>query len=92
MVDLLAAVAATWGTLMAISPFLQIRRILIRRSAADVSLGYMSVLQVGFALWVAYGVALGNLALIVPNSVAFLVGLTTIVLAWNYRAGPPQVD
>jgi hypothetical protein len=31
------------------------------------------VLQVGFGLWVAYGVALGNFALIVPNTLALLI-------------------
>lgn len=87
MVNLLAVSAAIWGTLMAISPFLQIRRILIRRSAADVSLGYLAVLQVGFALWVAYGISIGNAALIVPNTVAFLVGVATMLLAWRFRAG-----
>lgn len=88
MVNLLAVSAAIWGTLMAISPFLQIRRILVRRSAADVSIGYLGVLQVGFGLWIAYGLSIGNLALIVPNTVAFLVGVATILLAWRFRAGP----
>ena len=41
-----------------------------RRSSADVSIAYLSVLQIGFALWIAYGIALGSIPLIVPNSVA----------------------
>jgi hypothetical protein len=32
------------------------------------------VLLGGFALWLAYGAAIPNLALIVPNAVAFGVG------------------
>lgn len=85
MSDALGVLAASWGVLMAISPALQIRRILERRSAADVSIAYLAVLEVGFLLWIGYGVALGNVALIVPNSVASSVGLLTIIVALRYR-------
>lgn len=86
MTDALGFIAACWGVMMALSPALQIRRMLERRSSADLSLSYLSVLQVGFILWVAYGVALGNAAIFVPNSVAFLVGVATILIALRYRA------
>jgi MtN3 and saliva related transmembrane protein len=85
MVDFLAIAAALWGILMAVSPLLQIRRIVIRRSAADVSLGYLAVLQVGFGLWVAYGLALQNPVLVVPNTLAALTGAATLLVAWRYR-------
>lgn len=87
MTDVLAVSAAFWGVMMAISPILQIRRMLERRSSADVSLGYLGVLLVGFVLWAGYGLALRNLALIVPNSVALMVGIATVVVAWRYRSG-----
>jgi uncharacterized protein with PQ loop repeat len=85
MTDTLAVLAAGWGIVMAISPMLQIRRMLSRRSSADVSVAYLAVLQIGFVLWIAYGFSLGNAALIVPNSVALLVGVATIVVARRYR-------
>jgi uncharacterized protein with PQ loop repeat len=77
----LAAVAATWGVLMGLSPVLQIRRMLQRRSSKDVSIGYFMILMVGFVLWLSYGIAAGNLAIIVPNAVARLIGGSTIVVA-----------
>ena len=83
----LAVSAATWAVLMAIGPLLQIRAILRRRSSDGISIGYFLVLLVGFALWIAYGTASENLALVVPNTVAFLVALGTIVVAVRYR--PP---
>jgi MtN3 and saliva related transmembrane protein len=86
--DALAVIAASWGVLMAASPILQIRRMVERRSSDDLSLSYFSVLMVGFTVWAAYGISLGNLAIIVPNSVAFLIGLATIVIALRYRSGP----
>ena len=92
MTDALGVMAATWGVLMALSPSLQIRRILERRSSRDISIAYLAVLQVGFTLWVGYGLALGNAAIVVPNSVAFLVGVATLVdraaLPRRARPGP----
>ncbi len=36
-------------------------------------------------LWIGYGLALGNAAIFVANSVAFLVGVATILIALRYR-------
>ena len=84
----LAVAASAWGVLMAVAPLLQVRRMLARHSSDDVSVGYLAVLLPGFALWVAYGIASGDLALVVPNVVAFLVGAATVVVAVRLGAGP----
>lgn len=91
-VDVLAAVAGAWGVLMAVSPALQIRRMLRTRSAEDVSLGYFGILLPGFALWVAYGIARGDLALVVPNFVALAVTLTTVGVAVRLRTAAVDAD
>lgn len=85
MSDTLAVLAAGWGILMGISPILQIRRMVERRSSADVSMGYLMVLLVGFVLWTAYGVSILNVAVIVPNVVALVVGVSTVLVARRYR-------
>lgn len=85
MTTALAIAAATWGVAMAASPLLQIRRIFQRGSSRDVSLSAYGVLLVGFVLWIAYGVALRNAALIVPNSVALAVAVTAVVVVLRYR-------
>jgi MtN3 and saliva related transmembrane protein len=85
MITVLGVAAAVWGLVMAISPILQIRRMVARRSSDDVSLGYYVLLVPGFALWIAYGVSRADLALIVPNSVALVVGTTTVVIAQVLR-------
>ena len=82
---LLALAASTWGIAMALSPVLQIRTMVARRSSRGISLAYLAVLNVGFALWFAYGVALGNVALVVPNTIAFLVGCVTLAVAVRLR-------
>jgi MtN3 and saliva related transmembrane protein len=81
----LAVAAAAWGVLMGVSPVLQIRRMLRQRSSRDVSVGYFSILLVGFLLWIGYGIASRNLALIVPNTVALLIGVSTIAIALRLR-------
>jgi MtN3 and saliva related transmembrane protein len=81
----LAFSAATWGIAMAVSPVLQIRKILHHRSSHGVSVGYMTVLFIGFLLWLAYGIALGNWAMIVPNIVAAIVIVATMAVTVHYR-------
>lgn len=83
----LAVAAATWGVLMGVSPVLQIRRMLRQRSSRDVSIGYFTVLLVGFLLWLCYGAASHNLALILPNSIALLIGASTVAVALQLGRG-----
>lgn len=90
MVEQLGIIAATWAAVMALSPILQIRRMSMRRSSADISLAYLAVLEIGFCLWVAYGASLGSLVLVVPNVMAAVVGAATIVVAARYRRSVPR--
>jgi uncharacterized protein with PQ loop repeat len=85
MVTTLAFAAATWGIAMAMSPLLQIRAVVASRTAVGVSIAYQAVLLVGFVLWLAYGIADDNLALIVPNAVAAVVSVATILVIRHYR-------
>ncbi|MDF2993542.1 MAG: hypothetical protein K0S37_4056 [Microbacterium sp.] len=85
MTEVLAVLAAAWAVLMGLAPLLQIRRMVKRGSADDVSVGYLGVLVPGFALWIAYGLSSANMALIVPNVVALLVAALAIVVAVRLR-------
>jgi hypothetical protein len=81
----LAICASAWGVAMALSPLLQVRAIVSTGSSRGVSAGYQAVLLVGFALWLAYAVAIGNTALLVPNAIALVVCVTTIAVVRRYR-------
>lgn len=72
---------------MGLAPILQIRRMLESRSSRDVSLGFLAVYAVGFLFWLAYGVSLGNPAIVVPNVVS--LGDGTAALAVAIRFHPP---
>jgi len=47
--------------------------------------GYFAILLIGFLLWIAYGAAAGIAALVIPNSVALLVGVAVIIVALRLR-------
>jgi MtN3 and saliva related transmembrane protein len=81
----LAFAAAAWAIAMALGPVLQIRRIVDQRSSRGVSITFFVVLLIGFALWLAYGIAAANVALVVPNAVAGIVMAVTIAVAIRYR-------
>jgi MtN3 and saliva related transmembrane protein len=82
---LLAVAASSWGIAMALAPILQIRHMLATRSSGGISIGYLAVLLVGFVLWFAYGIALQNIAIVVPNTIAFVVCSATIAIALQFR-------
>ena len=81
----LAFVASSYGVVMAIAPLLQIRSILRHQSSHGVSVGYQGVLLVGFLLWLSYGLASDNWAIIVPNVVAAVVSAVTVVVTRRFR-------
>lgn len=81
----LGVAAATFGVAMGLSPLLQLRRVVRRGSSADVSVPYLGVLLVGFVLWLAYGIALANAALIVSNAVAIATYAVTTAAVLRFR-------
>jgi MtN3 and saliva related transmembrane protein len=85
MHSVLGVVAGSWAVAMAVSPLLQVRESVRRGSSAGLSIRYFTVLLVGFALWIAYGVAGSDLPLIIPNVLAFVVMSFTIAVAVRLR-------
>ena len=92
MTETLAVVAATYGVVMALAPLLQIRAIRAAGSSHGVSVGYQQVLLGGFLVWLAYGISDGNLALVVPNTVAAVITTATIVVARRHRGPAPAAE
>jgi len=86
-VDVLATCALIAGLLMAMSPFLQVRRMRRTRSSNDVSLLYLSMLSGGFIVWLAYGLSISNWAMIISNIASLIFMVITIFVALTYRRG-----
>ncbi len=85
--DLLAVIATLAGILMALAPTLQIRRMFHTRSSRDVSLLYLSLLDLGFVAWISYGWAIGNPALVLSNAASLTFMTVTILVAIRFRRG-----
>ena len=83
--DALGTAALIAGLLMAMSPTLQVRRMLQTRSSRDYSLGYPALLCVGFLFWLAYGLALVNWPMILSNLASMAFMLSTIGVALYFR-------
>jgi MtN3 and saliva related transmembrane protein len=87
--ELLGYAALIAGVLMAMSPALQVRRMLQTRSSRDYSLGTPTLLCIGFLFWLAYGLALVNWPMILSNIASLVFMITTIGVAVYFRRGEP---
>ena len=85
--DVLGTAALIAGVLMALSPTLQVRRMLQTRSSRDYSLGYPTLLCIGFVFWLAYGLALPNWSIILSNLASLTFMVSTIAVALYFRRG-----
>lgn len=66
---------------MGASPVLQLYRMLRLRSSRDVSMGFFAVVVLGQFTWVAYGLALHNLAVVLSNGCGMLVNAAVFLAA-----------
>ena len=78
-------VATVYGVAMSLAPFLQARRMMQRRSSADVSITYLLVLAVGFSLYLLYGLSISNRLLIITNTVSIAATVSTLGIAAQLR-------
>jgi MtN3 and saliva related transmembrane protein len=82
----LAILATGWGLVMSLSPLLQVRVVLQRRSSKEVSIGWIVVLLIGFVLWGAYGLSIRNLPLVLTNIVSCTVCAFTLTVVLRFRS------
>jgi MtN3 and saliva related transmembrane protein len=87
LTDLLGYVAATLTTLSFVPQAVYTFR---TRNVAGISLGMYSIFTLGVALWLAYGVALGEWPIIVANAITLALAATILALtAWVKRQQHP---
>ena len=83
--QLLGTAATAYGVLAALKSLLQTRQMLARRSSRDVSAGFLASYTGGYAIWLAYGLSIGSLPLIVVDTVGVLCAGLTIAVALSLR-------
>ena len=81
-ISFLGAAAATSST---VSYLPQVVRTWRTRSTVDISLGMFSLMVWATTLWLLYGIAVGDWAIIVSNSICLV--LSTTILYFKLRYG-----
>ncbi len=82
-------IATIYGVLMSLAPLLQARKIVHRRSSADISTLYLVVLLVGFSLYLSYGISISNRLLIITNTVSIIATAATLLVAVRFLSRDP---
>ena len=85
MVVILGTVATAYGLASVGAPLLQLRRMCRTGSSNDLSLGNIALGVTGSVIWLAYGVALGNVALILVDLGTMFTGAATLAVAVRLR-------
>ena len=85
--QLLGAAATLYGLGGALSVLLQARRMHARGTSGDVSVRFFAVYVGGFAVWLLYGISIGDLPVVVVHAVGLVCGTVTLAVALRLR-GP----
>ncbi len=88
--QVLGTVATLYGLGGALSVLLQARRMHVRGTSGDVSARFFAVYVGGFAVWLLYGLGIGDVPVVVVHAVGLLCGTVTLAVALRLR-GPADV-
>lgn len=73
------------GTLTTVALFPQAYRIWRLRSAEDVSAATYVTMSLGIAIWTVYGVLIGEMPVIVFNTITLVFSVGILILKLHYR-------
>jgi uncharacterized protein with PQ loop repeat len=83
--DIFGVLASVMGVAMALAPLFQIRRVLERGQADDVSQAFLVVIAIGATCWAAYGFSTGDPYLIIPNTLGVFTNGGTLLVVRHYQ-------
>lgn len=73
------------STLLEFNPLFQAAKSVKSKSVKDLSLGtFLSIVVIG-TLWLAYGISINNLPLIIGNGIKLLTALSVVVMYFKYK-------
>lgn len=79
MIGTIAAILTTFAFLP------QVFRVVKTRDTGSIALGMYLMQVIGIALWLAHGLHIGDLPLILANSVSFILSFTILVYKLKYK-------
>ena len=89
--DTLGILAAAFGVASALCPLIQLRHMLARRSASDLSLAWLTVYATGCLVWLLYGISISNTPLIATQSIAVTTSALTLAVAARLQRHPSRI-
>ncbi len=88
--QVLGTAATLYGLGGALSVLLQARQMHVRGTSGDVSARFFAVYVGGFAIWLLYGLGIGDVPIILVHAVGLVCGTVTLAVALRLR-GPTAV-
>lgn len=85
MIAFLAVVTTIYGTAGSAAVLLQARTMITRRHSGDVSLRFLAVYVGGYGLYLAYGLAIRNMSLVISDAAGLACGGFTLAVACAYH-------
>ncbi|HEX7290251.1 MAG TPA: SemiSWEET family transporter [Conexibacter sp.] len=85
LATLVGPLAAASGVVMALSPLLQARRIRALGDSSEVSAGVFHTMRMNASIWLTYGLAAGNVVIVVPNVCALVTTTLTLATITRFR-------
>jgi uncharacterized protein with PQ loop repeat len=85
LASLVGPVAAASGVAMALSPLLQARRVRALGDSSEVSAGVFQTMRTNASIWLTYGIAAGNVVIVVPNVCALVTTTFTLLTIKRFR-------
>jgi uncharacterized protein with PQ loop repeat len=83
--QVLAAIATLYGLAAALAVLLQARQMLTRGGSCDVSARFLAMYVGGYAIWLVYGLSLGNVPIVVVDALGLVCGAVTLAVALKLR-------
>ncbi len=81
MMTILASLALIFGSISSLANIPQAVKIFRRKSAKDVSILTYSMLLPGAIIWVLYGIEIGNMPVIIVNSISS-ANMMVVIYGW----------
>jgi uncharacterized protein with PQ loop repeat len=85
MTSLVGALAIAYGVAAALAVLLQARQMLARGGSCEVSARFLATYVGGYAIWLLYGLSLGDVPIVVVDSVGLVCGAITLVVTLRLR-------
>ncbi|MDO8187345.1 SemiSWEET family transporter [Conexibacter sp. JD483] len=85
---LITALVTCTGVAMALMPLTQLRRLLLLRRSDEIAIELFAFATFGSGVWLAYGLARGDLVVVLANAIGIVTNAVVTITALRFRRAP----